>query len=259
MDEKLILIVPFILGAAVGSFLNVCIHRIPLSISIVSPPSSCPGCGRHIPFYYNIPIISYIILLGRCAYCKNPISVKYPLVESVTAVFAVFIAIRFGMSLEALVYFIFISALIVITFIDLKYQIIPDCISIPGIPLGFILSFALPSPGVLNSAIGILLGGGILFSIACAYYWVTGNEGMGGGDIKLLAMIGALLGWKGVVMTLLAGSFTGAAAGVSFMVIYGKSGKYAIPFGPFLALGASVYLFFGDAIITWYIDRALTL
>lgn len=257
MGDNLILILPFIFGAVVGSFLNVCIHRIPLGLSIVSPPSRCPGCESPIRFYDNVPVISYILLGGRCRRCKTPISIEYPSVELLTGVFAALLFYKFGLSPELFVYSVFIAALITITFIDLKHQIIPDVISIPGIPLGFAASFFMQSPGVLDSAIGIVSGGGILLGIAAAYLLVTGNEGMGGGDIKLLAMIGAFTGWKGVIFTLLAASFSGAIIGGAVMMISGKNSRVPIPFGPFLAAGAALYLFFGEFIISWYIQKAI--
>lgn len=237
--------------------MNVCIYRIPLGLSIVYPPSGCPSCGSPIAFYDNIPVLSYLILGGKCRKCRTPISVKYPAVETLMGVLSAALFYRFGPSLEFLVYFAFTAALVVVTFIDLKYQIIPDSISLSGIPIGFAASFFTSVPGTMDSLIGLLFGGGILLGIAVAYYLLTGNEGMGGGDIKLLAMIGAFTGWKGVILTLLAGSFTGALIGSVIMLKYGKDKRYPIPFGPFLALGAVLYVFYGEAIINWYIMTAV--
>ncbi len=256
MTDRVILSIVFVFGAVAGSFLNVCIHRLPLGVSIVSPPSRCPRCQRRIPFYYNIPIISYIVLLGRCAYCRAPLSLQYPLVEAMAGLFSVMLMRRSGLSPELFVHFVFAGALIVVTFIDLEHQIIPDVISLPGIAVGLAASFFLEPPGVLGSVIGVLLGGGALFMIAAAYRFVTGAEGMGGGDIKLLAMIGAFLGWKGVLLTVLLSSFAGAITGVVLIYVFGKGTKHAIPFGPFLALGALIHLFFGESMIGWYITRA---
>ncbi len=256
MADSLILIVPFIFGAVVGSFLNVCIYRIPLKLSIVSPASRCPTCSRPIHFYNNVPIVSYIILRGRCASCGTPISFVYPFVEALTGLFALSLFIKYGLSVELFVYFVFISALIVITFIDLKHQMIPDAISIPGIAAGLALSFFVPSMKALNSFFGIILGAGALFAVAEAYYRFAGKEGMGGGDIKLLGMIGGFIGWKGVIVTLLIGSFSGAIIGSIFMFIFRKDSKYPIPFGPFLAAGAIIYLYFGEALIRWYLMKA---
>ncbi|WKZ33849.1 MAG: prepilin peptidase [Thermodesulfobacteriota bacterium] len=256
MSVDIILILPLVFGAIVGSFLNVCIHRIPLGVSIVSPPSSCPNCTNRIPFYLNVPVISYILLRGRCSACGEPFSARYPVVEAFTALVALFTFLKFGPTPEAAVYFAFLSALIVITFIDLDLKIIPDVISLPGIAAGLLASFFLPYPGVLNSFIGAAAGGGVLFAVAWGYYLATGQEGMGGGDVKLLAMIGAFLGWKGVILTLLIGSFTGALTGALLMLALGKGSRYAVPFGPFLALGAAAHLFFGESIISWYLLKA---
>lgn len=251
-----LLILPFLFGAVVGSFLNVCICRLPEGVSVVSPPSRCPACGSNIPFYYNIPVIGWFILRGKAACCRVPLSFKYPLVEAITALLAVLLAVKFGYGVELFVYFAFVSALIVVTFIDLKHQIIPDRISLPGIVIGLAVSWIMPV-GIIDSLIGAAFGGGILFAIAAAYLLLTGHDGMGGGDIKLLAMIGAFLGWKGVIVTLLLGSFLGAFVGVIFMAFAGKGSKFPIPFGPFLAGGALAYLFFGGELVNWYIMRAV--
>lgn len=256
MIEWIIYIIPFVFGAVVGSFLNVCIYRIPEGISIVSPPSRCMGCGRLVPFYYNIPIFGYIFLGGRCAFCKVPLSLQYPFVEALTGGVAVALFVKFGLSLELFAMFVFSAALVVITFIDLRLKIIPDVISIPGIILGVILSFFMTAPGVVNSLIGAAVGGGFLLAVASAYFFMTGREGMGGGDIKLLAMIGAFLGWRAVIVTVLAGSFLGAVIGAAVMLIAGKNSKYALPFGPFLAFGAFLHLFYGDELIRWYLMKA---
>lgn len=256
LNEKkpmLLLIVPFIFGAAIGSFLNVCIYRIPLGISIVRPPSACPSCGHRIPFYYNVPVLGYIILGGRCSSCSARFSARYPFIEALTGAAAALLFYLHALTPEFFVYFAFAAALIVITFIDLDHKLIPDVISIPGIAAGFGASFFLPEPGVVNSLIGLVAGGGVLLAVAMGYYLLTGSEGMGGGDIKLLAMIGAFLGWKGVIVTLLAGSLTGAVLGVVFMAAYGKNTKYALPFGPFLAAGALLHLFYGAELIDWYL------
>lgn len=259
LEDKAILIIPFIFGSVIGSFLNVCIYRIPSGISIVSPPSRCPSCHKEIPFYYNIPVAGWFILRGRCAHCASRISFKYPLIEAMTGFLASALFLKFGLSAPLFAYFAFSSALTVVTFIDLEHQIIPDVISLPGIVAGFTAAFFIsspPYPGVIESLIGILLGGGLLLAIAAAYYLLTRNEGMGGGDVKLLAMVGAFIGWKGVLLTVLAGSFLGAAAGLIAMAASGKGTKHPIPFGPFLSAGALLHLFFGDSIIGWYIARA---
>ncbi len=245
-------IVSIIFGAIVGSFLNVCIYRVPKGESIVTPGSHCPHCQRPIQFYDNLPLVSYLALRGKCRYCHHPISWQYPLVEGITALSSFLLFNRFGISWSYLFYFSFLASLIVITGIDLFHQIIPDVISLPGIGVGFIASLILPQLTWLNSLIGILLGGGSLFLVAAVYQWLFKREGMGGGDVKLLAMIGAFLGWKSVILTILLGSLVGSIIGVIVMVMKEKDFKYAIPFGPFLSLGAVLSLFYGEKIIQWY-------
>lgn len=251
-----ILIIAFILGACVGSFLNVCICRIPESRSIVSPPSACPKCKTPIKFYDNIPMLSYLILCGKCRTCAEPISVRYPTVELLTGLLALAGMIRFGMSIDFIIYFIFLSALVVITFIDLDHQIIPDIISLPGIPAGLVAAYFLTTVSLTDAVIGALIGGGSLFLIAWGYYFITGKEGMGGGDIKLLAMIGAFIGWQGVFFTIFIASATGSLIGGVLMLFAQKDLKFAVPFGPFLSIGAIAYIFFGPELIFWYYHMA---
>jgi len=253
MFNILIVIIIFIFGMCIGSFLNVCIYRLPESKSIADPPRSiCPSCKSHIRFYDNIPVLSYIWLKGRCRDCDAPISFRYPLVEMMSGSFAVGLLLTFGLSLESLVYFVFISSLLIITFIDLDHKIIPDIISLPGIPIGLVASFALPTITFKASALGLLIGGGSLWFVAWAYNLIAHRDGMGGGDIKLLAMIGTIIGWKGVIFTIFASSVVGSCVGITMMLIKGKNMKFAIPFGPFLSIGAIAYVFFGSQIITWY-------
>ena len=243
----------FVFGLCIGSFLNVCIYRIPAAVSIVTPESRCPKCHMPIRFYDNIPILSFLWLRGRCRGCGTKIAVRYPLIEFLTGGFAFCCFLRFGPTPAAPVYFMFIAALIVVTFIDIDHQIVPDSISLPGIPIGFAVAFLLPGIRPLDSLIGILIGGGSLFAVAFGYQLLTGNEGMGGGDVKLLAMIGAFVGWKGVALTILVASVTGTAVGLVLMLFARKNLKFAVPFGPFLSIGAVVYIFFGPPIIQWYL------
>ncbi len=242
----------FIAGLCIGSFLNVCIYRIPASQSIVTPPSSCPKCGYRIRYYDNIPVLSYLFLRGKCRKCGVSISPRYPLVELMTGLFALGVYFRFGLSPAALVCFIFIATLIVISFIDIDHRIIPDIISLPGIPVFFIASFALPSVTWKDALLGILIGGGSLYIVAWTYMAVTKREGMGGGDIKLLAMMGGLIGWQGVLFTIFVSSAVGTLAGLILMAATRKNMKLAVPFGPFLALGAVTHIFFGQRLIYWY-------
>ncbi len=242
-----------LVGMAVGSFLNVCIYRLPRSLSLIHPPSMCPSCRTKIPFYDNVPVASYLWLRGRCRHCGVAISLRYPLVELVSGLFAVAVFARYGFSWESLFLYSLVGALLVITFIDIDHQIIPDVITYPGIGVGFVTSLLLGHITYKESLIGILLGGGILLLVAWGYYLLTKREGMGGGDIKLLAMIGAFLGWKGAIFTIFAGSAIGTVAGVALALRTGGGRKLAIPFGPFLSVGALLYLFFGPQLIGWYI------
>jgi leader peptidase (prepilin peptidase)/N-methyltransferase len=247
-------IVSIIFGALIGSFLNVCIIRLPKEESIITPGSHCPHCAKPINFYDNIPVVSYLLLKGRCRYCKESISIQYPLVEGITALGSLALFMRFGSSLSYLFYFSFVAALIVITGIDLYHQIIPDVISLPGIGVGLLASLVIPQINFLDSLIGALLGGGSLFIVATLYQWLFKREGMGGGDVKLLAMIGAFLGWKAVILTILLSSLIGSITGMIMMVSKGKDFKYAIPFGPFLSFGAVIALFYQNEIIFWYLQ-----
>lgn len=241
-------------GMVVGSFLNVCICRLPKGESVVSPPSHCPQCDYRIRWYDNIPLFSYLLLRGKCRGCGMHISIRYPLVELLNGLLTLALFLRFGATLPFLVLFLFCSALVVITFIDLEHQIIPDEISLPGIVIGFICSFFLPNISWLNSLLGILLGGGSLLLVAYGYQWLTGKEGMGGGDIKLLAMMGAFLGWKSILFIIFASSLVGSLIGITIMLVQKKDSKLAIPFGPYLALGAVLYIFYGRQIIHWYLN-----
>ncbi len=245
----------FVIGAAIGSFLNVCIYRIPAEESIVRPASRCPSCGHPIRFYDNIPIFSFLLLRAKCRDCGVSISWRYPLIEGITGLMAYLLFLKFGISLNFLVYFIFTAVLIVITFIDIDHQIIPDCISLPGIPLFFLAAVFVIGLPWLEALIGLLAGGGVLLAIALGYELLTKREGMGGGDIKLLAMIGGFLGWKSLIFVLLFSSLSGAVIGIAAMIIKKQDTKYAVPFGPFLSLAAVAYIFWGDLFMRFLIYR----
>jgi len=250
----MLIIVSIIFGALIGSFLNVCILRVPKAESIVLPGSRCPYCRKPIQFYDNIPLISYFLLRGKCRHCKRTISLQYPLVEGITAISSLLLFLRYGPSLSYLFYFFFVDGLIVITVIDLYHQIIPDVVSIPGIGIGLLCSLILPHLTFFESITGILVGGGSLFLVATLYQWLFKREGMGGGDVKLLAMIGAFLGWKAVILTIFLSSLVGSIIGIVVIVLKGKDFKYAIPFGPFLSFGAVIALFYQNEIISWYLQ-----
>ena len=243
----------FVFGAVIGSFLNVCIFRLPEHHSIVKPLSQCPRCHHPIRFYDNIPLISYLILQGKCRDCGEKISWRYPLVEFITAILSLVLFAKFYLTLNFIIFFAFTAVLIVITFIDLDNQIIPDVLTLPGIPVFFLLAVFVVKVPWMEAAIGLLIGGGVLFAIAFVYELLTKREGMGGGDIKLLAMIGGFLGWKSLIFILLCSSCLGAIVGIAVMVIKKQNMKYAVPFGPFLSIAAVAYLFWGDAFMRFLI------
>ncbi|VAW38567.1 Leader peptidase (Prepilin peptidase) / N-methyltransferase [hydrothermal vent metagenome] len=265
MSETINYVIVFVIGACIGSFLNVCIYRIPAGLSVVRPGSRCPGCGSPVRGYDNIPVFSYFILGGKCRSCKAAFSVRYAMVELFVALLGVALYLRFAFAPEFFAYAAFTAALVTVAFIDLDHKIIPNVISLPGIVAGFavacLFGFVLSAgaadvlyPSVIDSAIGLVLGGGFLFLISFGYYMLTGRDGLGFGDVKLLAMIGAFVGWKGVLFTIFTGSVAGAVVGVFIVLFSGKSAKYAVPFGPFLSLGALLYIFFGRSIISWYLS-----
>lgn len=256
----MLILTAFVFGAIIGSFLNVCVLRLPRNESIVFPPSHCMACNTGIRWYDNIPVVSYFILGGKCRNCGARFSVRYALVEALTGALFALIAAKYGNAPLTYIYAVFTAALIVETFIDFDHQIIPDEITLPGIGIGFFLSIPFPQmhghflwpEAAFQSLIGILLGGGILYAMAVIAEWVLKKEAMGGGDIKLLAMIGAVLGWKGVVWTLFVSSLLGSAVGIYQRV---RNGQQLIPYGPYLAAAAVAYLFFGAQAFAWYATR----
>jgi leader peptidase (prepilin peptidase)/N-methyltransferase len=258
--------IAFCIGAAIGSFLNVCIYRIPADESVVHPGSRCPGCRTPIAWYDNVPIVSWLVLGGRCRRCHTAIASRYPFVEAATGGLALLALWRLGATPPALVAFAFTAALLLITFIDFDHFFIPDEVSLPGVLIGLGLAALPHGIGLANAALGAALGGGLLWLVAWGYERSTGTEGMGLGDVKLLAMIGAFLGWQAIPIVLVVASIGGSLAGV--FVIFGARGRRAmarvahqlgwralpsfvrraarrtaIPFGPFLALGAVVALY----------------
>ena len=243
----------FILGLIVGSFCNVCIYRIPKNESIIYPASHCPKCRTTIRPFDNIPLLSYILLKGRCRNCGSKISIQYPIVEFLTGIIYLIIYLIYGLSIQSLIYTILSSALIIIAFIDLQEQIIPDIISLPGVVIGLILSFIVPYMSFINSVLGVLVGGGIILIIALVGSKIFKKEAMGGGDVKLAAMIGAFLGWRYAIISLFLGFFLGALAGIFLILSKIKSREDMVPFGPFIALGSLITLLWGEKIILWYV------
>jgi leader peptidase (prepilin peptidase)/N-methyltransferase len=238
-------IILFIFGAVIGSFLNVCIYRIPQGKSIARPRSSCPKCGRPIRPYDNIPILSYLVLGGKCRDCHEPISPRYVIVELLTGLLLAALYLKYGLTLKLLAVFIFSAVLLVITFIDLDYQIIPDMLTLPGIPIFFLAAVFILKMDFLEALLGLIIGGGTLFLISFGYRLFTKRDGMGMGDVKLLAMLGAFLGWKSLIFILFFSSLSGSLIGIAIMVKEKGNMKYAIPYGPFLSAAAIAYLFWG--------------
>ena len=254
----------FFAGLIVGSFLNVCIWRLPRSQSVVWPSSHCPSCDKPIAWYDNIPVLAWCFLKGKCRSCRAAISFRYPVVELLggLAAFAAFSTWSGAYAAAATVIF---WALIVVIWVDWEHQIIPDEISVGGIVAGLAFSFFFPEwiggPGaargwtaLVGSGVGVLLGGGILYFMAVIGERIFKKEAMGGGDVKLLAAVGAFLGWKGVLFTLFAGSVGGSIVGLG---VKWTLKKETIPFGPYLALGAILYMFYGEAILSWYFKSVL--
>ncbi len=250
--EVILIFILGLLGLIVGSFSNVCIYRIPRNESIIYPASHCPKCGSPIKSVDNIPLLSYILLKGRCRNCKSKIPIHYPVVEFLTGLVYLIIYLIYGLSIQTLIYILLSSALIIIAFIDLNEQIVPDVISLPGIVIGFILSFFVPYISFVNSFLGVVVGGGIILIIGLAGSLIFKKEAMGGGDVKLAAMIGAFLGWRYIIISLFLGFFSGALAGISLILLKIKKREDAIPFGPFIVLGSLITLLWGKQIISWY-------
>jgi leader peptidase (prepilin peptidase)/N-methyltransferase len=245
----IIIVFSLIFGASVGSFLNVVILRLPEEgASIVFPGSRCPKCLHDLKWYDNVPVISFILLKKQCRYCGVPISWQYPLVELTMALLSLALLFKFGFTYGLPIYFAFTAALLVVIVIDFYHKIIPDVISLPGIVIGFACSFINPVITWQQSGIGLLVGGGSLYAVAAGYYLFTKREGMGGGDIKLLAMIGAFLGWQSLPFVVFGSSILGAVVGIGAMVKQKKGGKTMIPYGPFLSTAALLYMFYRELI-----------
>ena len=244
-------IVLTLLGLSLGSFLNVVIYRLPLGLSLWRPRSQCPHCRSPIAARDNIPLLSYLVLRGRCRHCRARIRPRYPAVELAAALCVLVSVLVSPGPAAAAARATFLLALVAVTLIDLEHRIIPDEISLPGIALGLIVCPLLNVPR-LDALIGALVGFGGLLAIAAAYRAVRGVPGMGGGDIKLAGMLGAFLGWKGVLMATIAGSLIGALVGIALLVTRRGTGKTALPFGSFLAPAAGLVLLVGPRLWAWY-------
>lgn len=238
------LLVAALIGLSIGSFLNVVIYRLPRSISLLHPPSTCPKCGHRLAWYDLVPVFSFLLYRGRCRYCHESISWQYPFIEALTATLFAAIAVKFGSPLEVVRHWVFASLLIAISVIDLHEHIIPNRLSIPGVTVGLVFSLFTPEPGIVDAAVGMLICGGLMLLLA-----LLSNGGMGGGDIKLMAMIGSYLGWKAGLIGLFLGSAIGLIVSLG-LIASGRMGrKDPIPFGPFLSAGAMLMVFAGEPIL----------
>jgi leader peptidase (prepilin peptidase)/N-methyltransferase len=240
-----------LMGLIIGSFLNVVIYRLPLGQSLATPPSRCRKCGYSLRWFDNIPVLSWALLRGRCRKCGIDVSWQYPLVELITAALFVLVVWLTPIGPLMIARLVLICILIALFGIDLEHQILPNSITLPGIAIGLLFSLIAP-PGWQAALIGALLGAGILYGIAWGYYLWRREEGMGMGDVKMLAMVGAFLGWKAVLVTLILASFSGAIIGVILLSLERGGMKLALPFGTFLAIGTVIAMFAGDPLIAWY-------
>ena len=241
-----------IFGMIVGSYLNVVIFRLPLGLSTVRPRSRCPGCGTLIQARDNVPVLSFLLLRGRCRTCGTRISWRYPLVEAVTGALFLACLLRFGLTPQALVAVVFSCLMLVLALIDYDHMILPDRITLPGTALGIATQLAAPLVGLVPAVIGALLGAGILLAVWGLWWVVRREEGMGLGDVKMLALVGAFLGWPGVLVTLFFGALAGSVVGLALMRWGSLDMRSKLPFGVFLSLGGLVALFFGDPLVSWY-------
>ncbi len=256
-ETPLFVVTVAVFGAVIGSFLNVCIHRLPRRTSVVVPPSACPQCGHELSWFENIPIASWVVLRGRCRKCRAPISIRYPIIEAITAAMFAGGWWHYGPTPLLVSRLVFGCLLIVLFAIDLEHQLLPNVITLPGIAAGFLFSSITGEPGWKASLIGSVVGGGVLFGVAEAYYRIRHEEGLGMGDVKMLAMVGAFLGWQLTLLTLIMASLCGSLIGVGLIVTRRGSLKYALPFGTFLALGAAAAATIGPAVLDWYIGLLL--
>lgn len=243
-------------GLIIGSFLNVVIYRVPRPIKFFGHRSVCPRCDTQLKWYHNIPVISWLLLRGRCGFCRKPISARYPLVELLTAAMFILIAWRFGFTWLSLAYAVLGAMLIAIFFIDLDFQIIPDVISLPGIVMGFAFALAPGGIGWFDSLIGLLVGGGSLWAIAILGDFLFKKDSMGGGDIKMAAMLGAFLGWQKVLFIFISSAVIGLVVSIALMAFSAKlREERVVPFGPFLAMAAVLAMIYGDRLIDLYITN----
>jgi leader peptidase (prepilin peptidase) / N-methyltransferase len=267
-----------ILGLVIGSFLNVCILRLPHGMSVMLPRSHCPQCRKLIPWYDNVPILSFLLLKGRCRHCGKPISARYPLIEAASGIVSVLLFVKFGLGLEWFIFLCFSSALLVLAFIDVDHRILPDVITLNGIWIGVLTSvyLARPSPiiagllklggfnisnarqlALFDSLLGMVVGGGLLWFVAEAYLRLRGIEGMGFGDVKMMAMVGAFLGAPLALFTIMVGSLLGSIIGLVFIRLTDKTREYELPFGTFLGIAGIIAVLYGETLVSLYVDRMI--
>lgn len=252
MTESMAIGVVAALGLTIGSFLNVCIYRLPRGESVVTPPSRCPGCGQGLRWFDNVPVLGWLLIGGRCRNCRTAVSPMYPIVESVTTVLFLLQLWQIGWQPLLAIRLLFVSAMIVLFVIDLQHRILPNAITLPGIAVGLVACLFL-EPGWRSALIGVAAGGGVLWVVGEAYFRLRGEEGMGFGDVKMLAMIGAFLGWQLMLVTLLTASLTGSIVGGAMILADRGNMKYALPLGSFLAAGAVVATHVGYPLLEWYL------
>ena len=267
-----------VLGLVIGSFLNVCIVRLPHGMSLSIPRSHCPQCKKQIPWNDNVPILSYLLLGGRCRHCKKKISVRYPFVEAGNGLISALLYLKFGLSVEWFIFLALSGALLVLALVDIDHRILPDPITKNGIWIGAVVSVYLAQPNPLitrifrmgglevtnprlvaltGSLLGIIVGGGLLWFVGEAYFRLRGIEGMGFGDVKMMAMVGAFLGAPLTLFTIMLGSLLGSIIGLAFIRLSGKSREYELPFGTFLGFAAIIAILYGEEIIRLYVDRVI--
>ena len=267
-----------VFGLIIGSFLNVVILRLPQGESITVPRSRCPKCKNVIRWYDNVPVLSYVLLKGRCRHCKTSISARYPLIEAICGIVSVLLYLKLGLSLEWGIYFGFSAALIALGFIDLDHRILPDPITLNGIWIGILINVLLaqPSPlvsrifrsagvemtnprviALVASVLGAIVGGGLLWAVAEAYLRLRGIEGMGFGDVKMMAMVGAFLGAPLALLTIMLGSLLGSVIGLVFIRFTKKNRDYELPFGTFLSFAGIIAVLYGEDMVAWYIERLI--
>jgi leader peptidase (prepilin peptidase) / N-methyltransferase len=272
------LLFALVFGLVIGSFLNVVILRLPQGASINRPRSHCPKCKNVIGWYDNVPVLSYVLLGGKCRRCKEPISLRYPIIEAITGLVGVLLYLKLGLTVDWAIFLAFSAALVVLAFIDLDHRILPDPITLNGIWLGMLVNVYLapPSPlvsrvlrtvgieganprliALLASVLGAIIGGGLLWGVAEAYLRLRGIEGMGFGDVKMMAMVGAFLGAPLALLTIMLGSLLGSIIGLVFIRFANKTREYELPFGTFLALAGIVAVLYGEDMVNWYIEHLI--